>query len=134
MGFRAYKNVEQVLEKYPLAVKHENFLPDVQVVLSALVKENLDFSLSRRAMRESEIFWRENFIYPFLQEAWKQHPNLKLWSNRSLYYDEDLNGEPDYFVAEWSTGKIIEKFPERIPIILERSQSERELMILDQTK
>ena len=57
-----------------------------QLELPALFMENLNFSLERQAVQESEVFFRESFIFPFLQQAWRRHPKLKLWVNQTLKY------------------------------------------------
>ncbi len=57
-------------------------------------------------MDESDTFFRENFILPFLHQAWKHHWKLKLWSHRSLVYDRELYGEPDYLVSAVIEGFI----------------------------
>jgi hypothetical protein len=109
MAFNDFKSVEQVLQKYPLQIKRERFLPEVRLELPALFMENLDFALKRQAAEESEVFFRESYIFPFLQQAWKRHPKLKLWINQTLRYDETLSGEPDYFVSASTEGQIIDK-------------------------
>ena len=52
-----------------------------------------------KSVDENEAFFCESFIFPFLQQAWKRHRKLKLWSHRTLGYDSVLFGEPDYFVS-----------------------------------
>jgi hypothetical protein len=109
MAFNDFKSIKQVIQKYPLQIKRERFLPEVRLELPALFMENLDFVLKRQAAEESEVFFRESFIFPFLQQAWKRHPNLKLWINQPLIYDETLSGEPDYFVSAWTEREVIDK-------------------------
>ena len=109
MAFSDFKSIEQVIQLYPLQIKRERFLPGVQLELPALFMENLNFSLERQAVQESEVFFRESFIFPFLQQAWKRHPKLKLWVNQTLKYDDNLFGEPDYFVSAWAEEEVIDK-------------------------
>jgi len=109
MPFSNFKSIEQVIQLYPLQIKRERFLPEVQLELPALFMENLNFSLERQAVQESEVFFRESFIFPFLQQAWKRHPKLKLWVNQTLKYDDNLFGEPDYFVSFWTEEEVIDK-------------------------
>ncbi len=109
MAFSDFKSIEQVLERYPLEYERAGFLPDVRLELPPALKENLNFALARQAAQESEIFYRESLIYPLLQEVWKLHPRLKLWVNRGLRYDEELFGEPDYFVAAETQGEIVSR-------------------------
>lgn len=106
MAFSDFQNIEQVISKYPLKIKQERFIPDVELELPDLFIENLDFSLEMRSVDESEAFFRENFIFPFLHQAWKRHRKLKLWSHRSFVYDRELYGEPDYLVSAMIEGVV----------------------------
>jgi hypothetical protein len=56
MAFNDFKRVEQVLQKYPLQIKRERFLPDVRLELPALFMENLDFALKRQAQKKARCF------------------------------------------------------------------------------
>lgn len=106
MAYSDYKSIEQVLHDYPLQIRRERFLPEISLELPDWFLDNLDFSLNRQAIQESETFFKESFIFPFLQQAWKRHGKLKLWSHHALNVDEKLNGEPDYFVSVWVEGVI----------------------------
>lgn len=106
MAFSDFQNIEQVINQYPLEIRGGNFIPDVELELPDLFIENLNFSLEMRSVEESEAFFRENFIFPFLHQAWKRHRKLKLWSHRSLVYDRELYGEPDYLVSVMIEGVI----------------------------
>jgi hypothetical protein len=110
MAFSDFKNVTQVLQKYPLEVIRESFLPDVPIDLPAQFLADRNFLLNRQSEEESEMFYRESFIAPFLQLAWQRHPGLKLWVNRALRYDDTLFGEPDYFIAASIEGRVIDRF------------------------
>ena len=106
MAFSDFQNIEQVISQYPLEIRSGKFIPDVELELPDLFIENLNFSLEMRSVDESEAFFRENFIFPFLHQAWKRHRKLKLWSHRSLVYDQELYGEPDYLVSAMIEGVI----------------------------
>jgi hypothetical protein len=109
MSFSQFKNIKQVIEHYPLKIRKEIFLPDVPVEVPEWFIENLNFSLDTQAVDENEFFFRESFIFPFLQQAWKRHRNnLKLWTHQSIDYDEKLCGEPDYLVSVWRD-EVIDK-------------------------
>ena len=69
--------------------------------------EDIHFLLAMKAIEENESFFTESFIFPFLREAWKHHRQLKLWTHRSLMYDDELCGEPDYFLAALPTDEVI---------------------------
>jgi hypothetical protein len=106
MKFSDFQSIEQVLAMYPLSVRQERFLPEVRVEASSLFLENLSFSLDMKAVDESETFFSESFIFPFLQQAWKRHRRLKLWSHKTLALDGELIGEPDYLVSAQIEGVI----------------------------
>jgi hypothetical protein len=106
MKFSDFQSIEQVLAKYPLNVRQERFLPEVRVEPPSLFLENLSFSLDMKAVDESETFFSESFIFPFLLQAWKRHRRLKLWSHKTLALDSELVGEPDYLVSAQIEGVI----------------------------
>ncbi len=106
MKFSDFQSFEQVIAQYPLHVRQEEFLPEVKSELPALFLENLRFSLKMKAVEESEVFMRENFIFPFLQQAWKRHHRLKLWANKFLALNGELAGEPDYLISAVIEGVI----------------------------
>ena len=106
MAYSNFRNIKEVIQIYPLQIRREKFLPEVSLELPDLFIDNLNFALELQAIEESETFFCESFIFPFLQQAWKRHKNLKLWSHRALDFDENLNGEPDYFVSARMQGVI----------------------------
>jgi hypothetical protein len=82
MAFGEFKNIKQVLQHYPLKLRTEKFLPDVQLELPECLLENLEFSLHWQGTYQSEAFFCESFIFPLLQMAWKRHKQLALWSHQ----------------------------------------------------
>ncbi len=113
MAFADFKTIDQVLEQYPLKYKVASFLPEAPIELPDLLIENINFSLQKQGLAESEFFFRESFIYPFLHWAWKRHSHLKLWSNKALRYDDTLFGEPDYLVSQWIEDRPIHRLLNR---------------------
>jgi hypothetical protein len=93
MAYSNFKNIEQVIQIYPLQIRQERFLPEVQLALPDLFIDNLNFAMERKSVQESETFFCESFIFPFLQQAWKRHEKLKLWSHQALDFDENLKTE-----------------------------------------
>lgn len=106
MSFSDFQSIEQVIRKYPLQIRQERFLPDDELPLPDWLEENVQFALETKSVDESEAFFTESFIFPFLQYAWKQHRRLKLWSHKTIVCDSDLYGEPDYLVSVPSEGVI----------------------------
>ncbi len=109
MSFSDFQNIKQVTKNYPLRIRQERFLPDIRLELPALFIDNLNFAIETKAVEESEAFFCENFIYPFLQQTWKQHRKLKVWSHQAIVFDEELNGEPDYLISAL-TDEVIDTF------------------------
>lgn len=101
MAFSDFKNIPQVIRNYPLQLSRIRFLPDGQLELPAWFLDNMNFALDRQSTYESEQFFRESFIYPFLQQAWQRHLQLQLWINQSITADDTLFGEPDYLISKW---------------------------------
>lgn len=99
MAFSDFKNINMVLEKYPLRIKREQFIPDRASDVPAWFLENLDFVMKKRQVNENEFFACEVLIYPFLQEAWKRHVTLQLWIKQAIHDTAELSGEPDYLVS-----------------------------------
>ena len=99
MAFSQFKNVNMVLEKYPLRMKRESFLPEHTVDIPMWLQENIHFGLEKKQINDNEYFYQETFVYPLLLEAWKRHRQLQLWSHQAIYYTDELSGEPDYLVS-----------------------------------
>lgn len=99
MAFRDFRSVEAVLREYPLELAAEPLFPETRAEVPAAFLDDLRFALDRRAPGESEAFYTENFVYPFLRLVWRRHPRLHVWSHRPLVVDERLSGEPDYLVS-----------------------------------
>ena len=99
MAFSQFEHVNMVLEKYPLRIKREPFLPDRAIEIPSWLAENIRFGLEKKQMNDNEYFYRETFVYPVLLEVWKRHRQLRLWSHQSIYYTEELSGASDYLLS-----------------------------------
>jgi hypothetical protein len=108
MDFGEFKSIKQVLQKYPLKLRTEEFLPEVLLELPEWFLQNLKFLLRKQGPQQSEAFFCESFIFPFLQQTWTRHEKLMLWSHQALVYDTQLSGEPDYFLSGWHDEAISE--------------------------
>jgi hypothetical protein len=109
MTFSNFQTVGQVISKYPLKMEQGSFLPEVTAELPSLVLENIRFALEERSREDNEAFLAETLIVPLLLQAWKEHRKLKLWSHRTISYDNELVGEPDYLIAAKPEG-ITDRF------------------------
>ena len=63
MAFSDFQSIEQVLAQYPLEVRQESFLSEVEAALPDLLLENLHFLLTMKAIEENEAFFTEGFIF-----------------------------------------------------------------------
>ena len=124
--YSEFKNVEQVLARYPLQIERVYFLPDTLVELPAELLTTLRFNLENQAETESEAFYEEAFIFPLLQWAWMRYPQLKLWSHRLLRYDDILCGEPDYWVAAKPMGVVQSLSSRPLLIVVEAKRQDFE--------
>lgn len=106
MAFSDFKTVAQVIRRYPLKLEQNRFLPNASLDLPEWFLANMNFALDRKGTYESEQFFRESFIFPFLQLAWQRHQHLQLWINQSIVYDDVLFGEPDYLLSIWPAGVV----------------------------
>lgn len=104
VAFRDFKSVEAVLREYPLELAPAALFPDTRVDVPAAFLDDLRFALDRRAPGESQAFYTENFVYPFLRLVWRRHPRLHVWSHRPLVVDDRLSGDPDYLVSAAGRG------------------------------
>ncbi|MGL6097249.1 MAG: hypothetical protein ACRC7O_15805 [Fimbriiglobus sp.] len=104
MAFRDFKSVDAVLREFPLELGQERLFPDTRVDVPEAFLDDLRFGLDQRTPGESEAFYTENFVYPFLRLAWRRFPRLRVWSHRPLEAGAPLSGEPDYLVADALTG------------------------------
>jgi hypothetical protein len=101
MSFSEFKTLKQVLQQYPLKLRIEEFLPEVRLELPDWFLDNLKFISHWQGPHQSEAFFCESLIFPFLQHTWKRHPQLVVWSHQTLTYDNQLFGEPDYLISVW---------------------------------
>ena len=110
MAFKKFKLIDDVIDKYQLSFKKENFLVDMPPVrLSDALKSDLDYVMNNMPYKVSEAAIRENILYPILKEVFRKYDDtLMLWANKSISFDKELGGMPDYIVAKQSErGKII---------------------------
>ena len=89
-----------VIKKYPVKIRREKFLSDdIALTIPNWFMENLNFVIQNKSINDNEFFLCEVFIYPFLQEVWKKHTTMQLWSHQAIFYNKELSGEPDYLFS-----------------------------------
>ena len=109
MVFKKFKLIDDVINTYQLSFKRENFLVKTPILMPDLLKSDLQYVMRTMPYKVSEAAIRENILYPILKEVFKRYDDtLMLWANKSIAYNKELGGMPDYIVAKQSErGKII---------------------------
>jgi hypothetical protein len=114
MAFKKYKIIDDVLKAYQLSIKREDFLislPNVSMPLP--LKEELEYLMANYPYKSSEAAIRETILFPILKEVWKvYHNDLMLWANKTISFNKELGGMPDYILSKQShLGKIVFETP-----------------------
>ena len=110
MGFKKFKLIDDVVDHFQLSFQKENFLVETQhLKMPNFLKSELDYVMNNIPYKVSEAAIRENILYPILKEVFKQFDDtLMLWANKSISFNKELSGMPDYILAKQSErGKII---------------------------
>ena len=64
MAFSDFQSIEQVLAHYPLEVRQESFLSEVEAALPEFLLENLHFLLSMKAVGRKRSFLPKDSFSP----------------------------------------------------------------------
>jgi len=109
MSFSSYKELSSVLQEFQITYTEVNFMGEIQFSVSDYFREDLEIIMQDAVPSASEFSICENLIYPVLKEVWKSYRSqFILWSHRSLTYDENLTGFPEYILAKRSPlGKVV---------------------------
>ncbi|MEG3896456.1 MULTISPECIES: hypothetical protein [unclassified Microcoleus] len=103
MPFSAYKTIDSVVKKFQITYTKSNFIIETEFNIPDYFREDLEIVMQDGATDCSEYAICENLIYPVLKEVWKQYrQKFILWSHKSLTYDENLSGFPEYILAKKS--------------------------------
>ena len=123
MAFTDFKSIAQVQEKYQIRYAENDFLECGEVAPPDIFLKELEFNLNRMDVFASEASRCENVIYPILREVYKSFADrYSLWSHKSLSYDSDLTGIPDYIISTRShLGKTVLGLP--IVVVTEAKQN-----------
>jgi len=109
MGFSNYKDIGEVLQEFQVTYTEANFIRETEFSIPDYFREDLEFMMREAVVDNSEFAVCENLIYPVIKEVWKRyHSKFILWSHKSLTYDQDLSGFPEYILAKRSPlGKLV---------------------------
>lgn len=113
MGFSNYKDIGEVLKEFQVTYTAANFMGEAEFRIPDYFREDLAFMMQEAVVDNSEFAVCENLIYPVLKEVWKSyHSKFILWSHKSLTYDQNLSGFPEYILAQRSPfGKFVFEKP-----------------------
>ena len=109
MAFSNYKDIGQVLQEFEVTYTQANFVVELPFNIPDYFREDLETIMEDGVPDNSEFSICENFVYPVLKEVWKQYRNkFVLWGHKSLNYDQNLSGFPEYILAKRSPlGKVV---------------------------
>lgn len=103
MSFESYKNLAEVLQTFEITSHADHWLVPELIEIRSIFQEELEFSLREFVYEESEYAVCETIVFPVLREVYRYHKDhLMLWSHKSIYYDEQLCGIPDYLITRRS--------------------------------
>lgn len=109
MAFSSYKDIGSVLQEFQITYTEANFMGELEFSISDYFREDLEIVMQEGVPNASEFSICENLIYPVLKEVWKCYRSqFVLWGHKSLTYDENLSGFPEYILAKRSPlGKVV---------------------------
>ena len=109
MGFSNDKDIGEVLQEFQVTYTADNFMGATDFNIPDYFREDLEFMIREAVVDNSEFAVCENLIYPVLKQVWKlYYSKFVLWSHKSLTYDQNLSGFPEYILAKRSPlGKFV---------------------------
>ena len=110
MAFTDFKSIAQVQETFDIKYSEADYIqytPNIEP--SSAFLEEFTFSREHIDVFASETSRCENVIYPILRDVYKRYVDcFSLWSHKSIAYDAQLSGAPDYLISTKSAlGKTV---------------------------
>jgi hypothetical protein len=103
MPFANFDSIGAVARAYLITVRDDKFVTPLERPVSDSLRGDLAFVDEHGPTTNSEAARCESLIFPVLKEVWKSYvDDLTFWSHEPLYFDAELSGIPDYFVARRS--------------------------------
>ena len=101
MAFTDFTSIAQVQETFDIKYTEEDCVQySVDIEPSAAFLEEFTFSQQHIDVFSSETSRCENIIYPILRDVYKNYVDcFSLWSHKSITYDAQLSGTPDYLIS-----------------------------------
>ena len=110
MAFTDFKSIAQVQETFDIKYIEADYIQHIpNIEPSAAFLEEFTFSQEHIDIFASETSRCENVIYPILRDVYKSYADcFSLWSHKSITYDAQLSGTPDYLISTKSAlGKTV---------------------------
>lgn len=122
MSFESYRSIAQVVEEFQITTIERDFLKPMPLEISDAFREDLAFTLQDFNVEDSEYGVCEAIIFPILKAVYRNYRDtFVLWSHKTLTYDSNLTGIPDYILASRSPlSKTIFKQPYFVAIEAKR--------------
>ena len=113
MAFSDYKTISQVQAEYKIRYEEDNFVSVKAIELSDTFIKEFEFNRQNMDIFASEAARCEIIIFPILREMYKYYyKKTSLWIQKTISYDDKLNGTPDYVISKRSElGKTMLEFP-----------------------
>ncbi|RKZ40162.1 MAG: hypothetical protein DRQ49_01015 [Gammaproteobacteria bacterium] len=113
MPFSDFKNIPQVQRKYDIKYRESHFITIDNFIVSNIFQQEFDFNVKNMDIFSSEAARCEIIIFPILREVYKSYSTkFAIWVQKSLSYDTELTGIPDYLVSRKSEyGKLLLDYP-----------------------
>ncbi|HDN26867.1 MAG TPA: hypothetical protein ENG03_07185 [Thioploca sp.] len=126
MAFSDYKTISQVQAEYQIKYQEANFVVQKAYKSSKTFIAEFEFNQQNLDIFSSEAARCEIIIFPILREVYKHYyQKTSLWVQKSISYDEKLNGTPDYIVSKKSKlGKTMLEYP--LLIVVEAKKNDFE--------
>ncbi len=100
MTFKDFSSINKVKALYPdLILATEKFIPKntIQIEVEPYLERQIEFGLL--SYKPNETFADKFLIAPILNNVWLKHPNLNIWTEKFIKFDDQLQGKPDYLVS-----------------------------------
>lgn len=109
MAFSDFKTLESVQKPYHIELKIDKLLIQQELAPTEDVIQNLAFAMQYIDTAASETARCEFIIAPLLLTVYKNHyENYSFWSHKGIFYDDVLQGKPDYIFSKRSKlGKTV---------------------------
>ena len=126
MSFSKFKGIAEVQQEFGIRYLEDNFMIFQELPPSQNFIGDFEFSKQNIDVFSSEAARSEVVISPLLREVYKQHyQNYAFWIQKSIRYDDELSGTPDYLFSRRSPlGKTVLEPP--LVVVVEAKKNDFE--------